>query len=93
MLLTKGLKARIDNKWAVYRGVKELSVEEGVQEYDIGGHKMYCHYPREVVRILQPTEGRVVVFLDGSRVEWQPPKAGAAAIQVKGIEQETKKHG
>ena len=31
----------------------------------------------------------MVVFLDGSGVEGQPPKAGAAAIQVKGVGQET----
>ena len=71
IVVTKGWKTRTDNKWAVYRGVKELTVEEGVPEYDIGRHTVYCHYPREVVRIPQPTEGR------------------AAAIQVKGIGQET----
>ena len=30
-----------------------------------------------------------MVFLDGSGVEGQPPKAGAAAVQVKGVGQET----
>ena len=74
--MTKGWAARTENKWAVYRGVKELSVEEGVREYDIGGHKVYCHHTREVVPLPGPTEGRVVVFPDGSGVEGQPPKAG-----------------
>ena len=50
---------------------------------------MYCHYPREVVRIPEPTEDRVVIFLEGSGVEGQPPKAGAAAVRVKGVGQET----
>ena len=66
-----------------------MSVEEGVREYDIGRHKVYCHYPREVVRIPEPTEGSIVGFLDGSGVEGQPSMAGAAAIRVKGVEQET----
>ena len=88
VVVTKGWKARTDNKWAVYRGVKELTVQEGVQEYDIGRHTVYSHYPREVVCIRKPTEGRVVFFLDGSGVEGQPPKAGAAAIQVKGVQKE-----
>ena len=48
---------------------------------------MHCHYPREVVRIPEPTEERVVLFLDGSGVEGQPPMAGAAAVRVKGVEQ------
>ena len=88
-MVTKGWKARTDNKWAVYRGVKKLSVEDGVREYDIGRHRVYCHYPREMVRIPEPTENRVVGFLDGSGVEGQPPKAGAAAVRVKGVGQET----
>jgi len=50
---------------------------------------VYCHYPREVVRIPEPREDRVVIFLDGSGVEGQPPKAGAAAVRVKGVGQET----
>ena len=41
------------------------------------------------MRIPEPTAGRVVVFLDGSGVEGQPPKARAAAIQVKGVGEET----
>ena len=89
VVVTKGWKARADNKWAVYRGVKELSVEEGVREYDIGCPKVYCHHLREVVRIPEPPEGRVVVFLDGSGVEGRPPKAQAAAIRVKGVGQDT----
>ena len=84
-----GWKARTDNKWAVYRGVRELSVEDGVREYGIGRHRVYCHYPREVVRIPEPTEERVLIFLDGSGVERQPPKAEAAAIRVKELGQET----
>ena len=89
VVVTNGWKARTDNKWAVHRGVKELSVEAGVREYDIGRHTVYCHYPRGVVRIPEPTEGGVVVFPDGSGVEGQPPKAGAAVVQVKGVGQET----
>ena len=87
--MTKGWKARTDNKWAVYRGVRELSIGDGVREYGIGRHKVYCHYPREVVRIPEPTEERVVLFLDGSGVEGQPPKAGAAAVRVRGVGQVT----
>jgi len=41
------------------------------------------------VRIPEPREDRVVIFLDGSGVEGQPPKAGAAAVRVKGVGQET----
>ena len=44
--VTKGWKARTDNKWAVYRGVRELNIGDGVREYGIGTHKVYCHYPR-----------------------------------------------
>ena len=73
----------------MYRGAKELSVENGVREYDIGRHRVYCHYLREVVRIPEAPEDRVVIFLDGSGVEGQPPKAGAAAIRVTGVGQET----
>ena len=89
VVMTKGSKAGADNKWAVYRGVKETRVEEGVREYDIGRHKLYCQYLREVAGIPEPTEGRVVVFLDPCGEEGQPPKAGAAAIQVLGVGQET----
>ena len=89
VVVTKGWKARTDNKWAVYRGVRELSIRDGVREYGIGRHKVYCHYPREVVRIPEPTEERVVLFLDGSAVEGQPPKAGAAAVRVRGMGQVT----
>ena len=87
MVLTNGWKARTDNKWAVYRGVRELGIGDGVREYGIGRHKVYCHYPREVVRIPEPTEERLVLFLDGSGVEGQPPMAGAAAVRVKGVGQ------
>ena len=80
VVVTKGWKARTDNKWAVYRGVRELSIGDG-----IGKHKVYCHYPREVVRIPEPTKERVVLFLDGSGVEGQPPMAGAAAVKVKWV--------
>ena len=89
LVVTKGWKTRTANKWGVYRGMKELSVEDGVREYDIGRHRVYCHYPREVVCIPEPTEDRVVIFLHGSGVEGQPPKVGAAAIQVKGAGQWT----
>ena len=41
------------------------------------------------MRILEPTEERVVLFLDRSRVEGQPPMAGAAAVRVKGVGQVT----
>ena len=80
---------RTDNKWAVYRGVRELRIEDGVREYGIGRRRVYCHYPREVMHIPEPTEDRVVIFLDGSGVEGQPPKAGAAAVRVKGVGKET----
>ena len=89
VVVTKGWKARTDNKWAAYRGMRELSVEDGVRECGIRRRTVYCQYPREVVRIPEPTEVRVVIFLDGSRMEGQPLKAGAAAIQVTGVGQET----
>ena len=89
VVVTKGWKARTDDKWAVYRGVRELSIGDGVRVYGIRRHKVYCHYPREVVRIPEPTEERVVLFLDGSGVEGQPPKAGAAAVRVRGVGQVT----
>ena len=89
VVVTKGWKARTDNKWAVYRGVRELSIGDGVREYGIGRHKLYCHYRREVVRIPEPTEERMVLFLDRSGVEGQPPKAGAAAVRVRGVGQVT----
>ena len=54
VVVTKGWRARTDNKWAVYRGVRELSNEDGVREYGIGRHRVYCHYPREVMRIPEP---------------------------------------
>ena len=73
----------------MYRGVKELSVEDGVREYDIGRHRVYCHYPKGVARILEPPEDRVMIFLDGSGPGRQPPKAGTAAIRVTGLGQET----
>ena len=82
-------KARTDNKWAVYRGVRELSIGDGVREYGIGRHKVYYHYPREVVRIPEPTEERVVLFLDASGAEGQPPEAGAVAVRVRGVGQVT----
>ena len=89
MVVTKGWKARTNNKWAVYRGVRELSIEDGVREYGIGRHRVYWRYPREVVRIPEPRENRVVLFPDGSGVEGQRPKAGAAAVRVNGVQQET----
>ena len=89
VVVTKGWKARTDNKWAVYRGVRELSIGDGVREYGIGKDEVYCHYPREVVRIPEPTEERMVLFLDGSGAEGQPPMAGAAAVRVRGVGQVT----
>ena len=89
-VMMKGWKARTDNKWAVYSGVRELSLKDCVREYGIGRHRVYCHYLREVVRIPEPTEGTVVIFLDGSGVEGQPPKAGAAAVRVKGVHRKRK---
>ena len=89
VVVTKSWRARTDNKWAVYRGVRELSIEDGVREYGIGRHRVYCHYPREVLRIPEPTEERVVLFLDGSGVQGQPYMAGAAAVRVKGVGQVT----
>ena len=83
VVVTKGWKARTD------RRVRELSIGAGVRDYGIRRHKVYCHYPRGVGRILEPTEERVVLFLDGSRVEGQPPKAGAAAVRVRGVGQVT----
>ena len=85
VVVTNGWKARTDNKWVVYWGVKELSIDERLRTYDIGLHTVYCQYPREMVRILEPEDGRVVVFLDGSGVEGRPPKARVAAVQVKGV--------
>ena len=89
VVVTKGWKARTDNKWAVYRGVRELGIGDGVREYGIGKHKVYCHYLREVVRIPEPRKDRVVLFQDGSGVEGRPPMAGAAAVRVKGVGQVT----
>ena len=89
VVVTKGWRARTHNKWAAYRGVRELSIEDGVREYGIGRHRVYCHYPREVVRIPEPTEERVVLFLDGSGLEGHLPMAGAAAVRVKGVGQVT----
>ena len=60
----------------MYREGKELSVGDGVREHNIGRHRVYCHYPGEVVRIPEPTE---------DRVEGQSPKAGAAAIRFTGV--------
>ena len=48
VVVTNGCKARTDNNSAVYRVVKELSVDEGVRTYDMGLHTVYCHYLREV---------------------------------------------
>ena len=85
VVVTKGWRAQTDNKWAVYRGVRELTIEDGIREYGTGRHRVYCHYPREVVHIPEPTEERVVLFLDASGVEGQPPMAGAVAVRVKGV--------
>ena len=89
VVVTKSWKARTDNKWAMYQGVKELSVDVRARTYDIGLHMVYCHYPRHVVGIREPRDGSLVVFPDGSGVEGQPPEAGAAAVRVKWVGQET----
>ena len=89
MVVTKGWKAWTDNNRAVYRGVKEVSVKDGVREYGFGRSRVYCHYPREVVRIPQHTEDRLVIFLNGSGLDGEPPKAGAATLRVKGVGEET----
>ena len=89
VVVTKGCKAGMDNKWAVYRGVKEIGGDAQLRTYDMGPHTVYCHYPKEVVRIRKAPDGRVAVFLDGRGLGGQPPKAGAAAVQVKGMGQET----
>ena len=52
--MTKGWKARTDDKWAVHRDVKEISVHAWVRAYGIGPHTVYCHYPKELVRIPEP---------------------------------------
>ena len=88
-MLTKGWKAPKDKNLAVYRGVKKISVDAHVRAYDIGPHTVYCYYPKEVVRVTEPKDGRVVVFLDGLGIEGQQPKAEAAAVQAKGIGQVT----
>ena len=72
----------------MYRGVRELSIEDGVREYGIGRHRVYCHYPWEVMRIPEPREERLVLFLDGSGMEGQLPM-GAAAVRVSGVGQVT----
>ena len=41
------------------------------------------------MRIPEPTEERVVLFLERSGVEGQPPKAGAVAVRVRGVGQVT----
>ena len=84
VVVTKGWKARTDNKWAVYRDVKELSVEVGVREYDIGRHTVYCHYPREVVRIPETTEGKVEAFLDGVGWKGSRPRRGRRLLRSRG---------
>ena len=68
--------------------MKEIGVDERGRTYDIGLHTLYYHYRRQVVRIPEPRDGRVVVFLDGSGSEGQPPRAGMAAVQVKVVGQE-----
>ena len=40
VVVTNGWKARRDNNRAVYRGVRELSIGDGVREYGIGRHKV-----------------------------------------------------
>ena len=85
VVVTKDWSVRTDNSSAVYKGVKEISIHARVRTYDIGRHTVYCYYPKEVARVPEPTDGRIVVFLDGSGKEGQPFKAGAAEVQVKGL--------
>ena len=61
----------------------------GYESLALGGKKLYCHHPREVVRIPESMEERVLLSLDGSGVEGQPPMAGAAAVRVRGVGQVT----
>ena len=74
--VTKGWEARTDNKWAVYRGVGELSIGDGGREYGIGRQRVYCHYPREVVRIPEPTEEGWCSFWTGSEWKDNQPRRG-----------------
>ena len=74
MVLTKGWKARTDRKWAVYRGVKEILVDARLGAYEIRPHRVYGHYLKKVLRILEPTHGRLVVVLHGLGIERQPKR-------------------
>ena len=76
VVVTIGWKARPDNKWAVYMGVGELSIEDGVREYGIGRHRAYCHFPRKVVCIPEPTEDTVVI---------SPARGGGSGYTGQGV--------
>ena len=60
-----------------------------MREYGIRRHRVYCHYPMEVMRIPDHTGDRVVIFLEWSGVYGQPRKAGAVAVRVRVVGQET----
>ena len=81
-MVTSGEKARTDKGWAVCRGVREIRIDDRLRAYDISQHQVYCHYPREVGRTREPAKTGVLVFLDGTAVDRQSPKAGAAAVKV-----------
>ena len=43
VVVTEGWKARTDNKRAVHRGVKQISLDARVLTYDISPHTVYCN--------------------------------------------------
>ena len=69
------------------------SVQRGERAKHRGCGTRVWHWKAQSVLPLpegpEPTEERVVLFLDGSGVEGQPPKAGAAAVRVRGVGQVT----
>ena len=89
LVVTRGRKAWTDNTWVVYREVQEVNVDAQMRTYAIRLHTVYCHYPREVVHIPEPKDGRVLVFLVRFGIEGQPRKAEAAEVQVRGVGQAT----
>ena len=76
VVVTNGRKARTENKWAVYRGVKESSVDEGMRTYDIGRHTVYCHDPRGMVHIPEPTRVERWCFQTGQVWTGSRPRRG-----------------
>ena len=61
----------------------------GYESMALGSTKCTATTRWEVVCIPEPRKERVVLFLDGSGVEGQPPMAGTAAVRVKGERQVT----